>query len=193
MSEKVESGESQERPRRERRKARRKRRLGALGQVMKRVSAGAENAAELMRLGRLGTPYVASFDVVREERVFRLRHYKGSAPLDPRLCPILLVPPLMVTSEVYDIAPDLSEVQMLLRAGIDVWVTDFGAPEREAGGMERTLDDHVRAVSTCIDEIVQRTKKDVHLAGYSQGGMFAYQVAAWRTAESKGGIRSLVT
>ncbi|MFO0686601.1 MAG: alpha/beta fold hydrolase [Sandaracinus sp.] len=193
MSEKVESGESQERPRRERRKARRKRRLGALGQVMKRVSAGAENAAELMRLGRLGTPYVASFDVVREERVFRLRHYKGSAPLDPRLCPILLVPPLMVTSEVYDIAPDLSAVQMLLRAGIDVWVTDFGAPEREAGGMERTLDDHVRAVSTCIDEIVQRTKKDVHLAGYSQGGMFAYQVAAWRTAESKGGIRSLVT
>jgi len=160
---------------------------------MKRISAGAENAAELMRLGRLGTPYVASFDVVREERVFRLRHYKNAAPLDPRLSPILLVPPLMVTSEVYDIAPDLSAVQMLLRAGIDVWVTDFGRPESEAGGMERTLDDHVRAVSTCIDEIVALTDKDVHLAGYSQGGMFAYQVAAWRIAEKKRGIKSLVT
>jgi putative long chain acyl-CoA synthase len=171
----------------------RRRRRGPIAKLMKRVSAGAENAAELMRLGRLGTPYVAPFDVVREERVYRLRHYKAASPLDPRLCPILLVPPLMVTSEVYDIAPDLSAVQMLLRAGIDVWVTDFGAPERTAGGMDRTLDDHVRAVSTCIDEIVAITKKNVHLAGYSQGGMFAYQVAAWRSAENKGGIASLVT
>ena len=171
----------------------RRRRRGVIAQVMKRLSAGAENAAELMRLGRLGTPYVAPFDVVREERVYRLRHYKGATPLDPRLNPILLVPPLMVTSEVYDIAPDLSAVQMMLRAGIDVWVTDFGAPERTAGGMERTLDDHTRAVSTCIDEIVSLTKKNVHLAGYSQGGMFAYQVAAWRIAEKKGGIQSLIT
>lgn len=189
MSESNESGQPPER----KRKSRRRRRASAFAQVMKRVSAGAENAAEIMRLGRLGTPYVAPFDVVREERVFRLRHYKSATPLDEKLCPILLVPPLMVTSEVYDIAPDLSAVQMMLRAGIDVWVTDFGAPEREAGGMERTLDDHVRAVSTCIDEIVALTKKDVHLAGYSQGGMFAYQVAAWRIAEKKGGIKSLVT
>ncbi len=183
---------SPETPKRDR-KARRRKRVSAFAQVMKRVSAGAENAAELMRLGRLGTPYVAPFDVVREERVFRLRHYKAATPLDPKLSPILLVPPLMVTSEVYDIAPDLSAVQQLMRAGIDVWVIDFGAPEREAGGMERTLDDHVRAVSACIDEIVTITDKDVHLAGYSQGGMFAYQVAAWRIAEKKRGIKSLVT
>ena len=90
---------SPETPKRDR-KARRRKRVSAFAQVMKRVSAGAENAAELMRLGRLGTPYVAPFDVVREERVFRLRHYKAATPLDPKLSPILLVPPLMVTSEV---------------------------------------------------------------------------------------------
>jgi putative long chain acyl-CoA synthase len=192
------------RPERPRRK-RTRRRASGLTQAMSRVSKGAENALELMRLGRLGTPYIAPFDVVREERVFRLRHYRAATPLDARLCPALLVPPLMVTSEVYDIAPDLSAVQMLMRAGIDVWVVDFGAPEREAGGMERTLDDHVRAVSTCIDEIIAHTKKEVHVLGYSQGGMFAYQVAAWRSAlareakprgtadDHRGGIRSLVT
>ena len=50
-------------PKRDRR-ARRRKRASAFAQVMKRVSAGAENAAELMRLGRLGEKYVAPFDVL---------------------------------------------------------------------------------------------------------------------------------
>jgi putative long chain acyl-CoA synthase len=164
--------------------------------VLDRFGRGAQNAAELMRLGRLSAPYRAAFELAREERTYRLRHYgageavRRARPVDPALRPVLLVPPLMVASEVYDISPELSSVQTMLDAGIDVWLTDFGAPEREAGGMERTLDDHVRAVSESIDAIIASTGKPVHLLGYSQGGMFCYQVAAFR--ESRG-IASLVT
>lgn len=164
--------------------------------MLDRVGRGAQNAAELMRMGRLGAPYRAHFEIAREERTYRLRRYGAGEgahrelPIDPALQPILLVPPLMVASEVYDISPELSSVQRLIDAGLDVWLTDFGAPEREEGGMERTLDDHVRGVSESIDEIVRATGKSVHLAGYSQGGMFCYQVAAFR--ESKD-IASLVT
>lgn len=148
-----------------------------------------------MRLGRLSAPYRALFEVVRQERTHRLRHYGAGAaprqrPIDDALRPVLLVPPLMVSSEVYDISPELSAVQQLLDAGLDVWLTDFGAPEREEGGLNRTLDDHIRAVSECIDEIVRATGKPVHLAGYSQGGMFCYQVAAFRESRD---IASLVT
>ncbi len=186
-------------------KKKRKRSRPSLSRALKRFTAGAGNAAEIMRIGRLGTPYAALFQIVHEEPVFRLRHYgtppaEGSASadeqthVDARLCPVLLIPPLMVTSEVYDIAPDLSAVGQLMRAGLDVWVSDFGAPEREKGGMARTLDDHVKAISTCIDQIQTRTGKDVHVCGYSQGGMFAYQVAALRVAErGRSGIKSLVT
>ncbi len=46
--------------------------------------------------------------------------------------------------------------------------------------MDRTLDDHVRAVSDAIDRVRAATGHDVHLAGYSQGGMFCYQAAAFR-------------
>jgi len=56
--------------------------------------------------------------------------------------------------------------------------------------MKRTLDDHIKAVSASIDWVREATGHDVHLVGYSQGGMFAYQTAAYRESE---GIASLVT
>jgi putative long chain acyl-CoA synthase len=148
-----------------------------------------QNALEIVRAGRLTAPYGAPFEITIQTPIYRLRHYKAEG-VAARGRPLLLVPPLMVASEVYDIAPDISSIAFLTRAGIDVWLTDFGAPEREAGGMERTLDDHVRAVSEAIDEIHRITGKDVHLAGYSQGGMFAYQVAAFRRSA---GLASVIT
>ena len=78
----------------------------------------------------------------------------------------------------------------LVRQGLDVWVIDFGSPEDEEGGMKRTLDDHVKAVSDAVDFVRGATGHDVHLMGYSQGGMFAYQTAAYRASE---GLASLVT
>lgn len=152
---------------------------------------GAQNALDLVRLGRLATPYGAPYEVVHEERVYRLRRY-GTWPLErPSERPVLLlVPPLMVTSEIYDISPELSAVSRLTGAGIEVFVCDFGAPEREEGGMERTLDDHVRAVNDAIDRARELTGRDVHLGGYSQGGMFCYQAAAFRRSE---GLASVVT
>ena len=69
--------------------------------------------------------------------------------------------------------------------GIDPWVVDFGAPEHEEGGLDRTLTDHVLAVSAAVDEVREATGHDVHLAGYSQGGMFCYQTAAYRRVRGR--------
>ncbi len=41
-----------------------------------------------------------------------------------------------------------------------------------------------------ISSPTKHTGSDVHLAGYSQGGMFAYQAAAFRRCK---GIASLIT
>ncbi|MCS6799421.1 MAG: AMP-binding protein, partial [Myxococcota bacterium] len=158
----------------------------------RRLALAVDNAVELLRTGRLTEPYRTPFDVVHAEPVYKLRRY---AP-DPAAhgaasgTPLLLVPPLMVTSEVYDISPDLSAVAFLLRHGVDTWLVDFGPPERQQGGMDRTLDDHVRAVSDAVDRVRDALGRDVHLAGYSQGGMFVYQTAALRRSM---GLASLVT
>ncbi len=158
----------------------------------RRLGLAWQNALEIARAGRLTAPYGFPFEVIHEERVYRLRRYERSpeAGVSPIAAPLLLVPPLMVASEVYDISPDVSAVAYLSRQGVDVWLVDFGAPEHEEGGMSRTLDDHVRAVAEAIGRVRDATGKDVHLAGYSQGGMFCYQTAAFRKSE---GLASIIT
>ena len=47
--------------------------------------------------------------------------------LTPLDAPLVLVPPLMVTAEIYDMDPTTSTVTMLAQAGVDVWVVDFGS------------------------------------------------------------------
>ncbi|HEY4242173.1 MAG TPA: AMP-binding protein [Kofleriaceae bacterium] len=173
----------------------RRRRQVRWARRLRRVGLAWQNALELARAGRLTAPYGAPFETVHEERVYRLRRYGrgtsiqagGGAPIAQ---PLLLVPPLMVASEVYDISPDTSVVAFLQSQGVDVWLVDFGAPEREAGGFERTLDDHVRAVVDAVSRVRAATSHDVHLGGYSQGGMFCYQAAAFRRSE---GVASVIT
>ncbi|GAA2122088.1 AMP-binding protein [Actinomadura napierensis] len=163
-------------------------RVAALLSLGSRLGSTAQNALEVARFGGLDTEEDASpFEVVTEQRVYRLRHYFPESADGPAM---LLVPPLMITAEVYDISSRVSAVGVLRDLGVDPWVVDFGAPEREPGGLERTVTDHVVAVSDAVDRIRAITGRDVHLAGYSQGGMFVYQAAAYRRSE---GVASVVT
>ncbi len=157
-----------------------------------RLGAAAQNALEVARFGGLNTDEEPSpYEVVNEHRVYRLRHYHPvtSEKHSPGP-PILLVPPMMLAAEIYDVSPATSAVSILHEHGADPWVVDFGVPEHEEGGLERTLADHVVAVSNAVDSVRRETGRDVHLGGYSQGGMFCYQTAAYRRGE---GLSSLVT
>ncbi|HEX8159926.1 MAG TPA: alpha/beta fold hydrolase [Solirubrobacteraceae bacterium] len=157
-----------------------------------RVGATAQNALEVARFGGLQTGEEASpFVVAAQGPIYRLRRYfppdvngKSAGP------PVLLVPPLMLAADVYDVSPSSSAVATLREHGADPWVVDFGAPEHEEGGLERTLTDHVVAVSEAVDQVREISGHDVHLGGYSQGGMFCYQTAAYRRNE---GLASLIT
>jgi putative long chain acyl-CoA synthase len=155
-----------------------------------RIGAAAQNALEVARFGGLTTDEEPSpYELVAEERVYRLRHYYPGRREDPGP-PVLLVPPLMLAAEVYDVSQNTSAVTLLRDNGADPWVVDFGAPEREEGGLERTLADHVLAVSDAVERVLEATAREVHLGGYSQGGMFVYQTAAYRRND---GLSSLIT
>lgn len=150
----------------------------------------ARNAAEVARFGGLDTGEQSSpFTVVSEQLHFRLRHYfADDVPTDAPA--IVLVPPLMIRADVWDVSPSSSAVSSLHASGIDVWVVDFGDPGHEPGGLERTLTDHVLAVSAAVEQVAAAVGRSVVLAGYSQGGMFVYQAAAYRRGRD---IDSVVT
>ena len=160
------------------------------GRVLGRIASAAQNAVEIARFGGLATdPWSTPHDVVAHAGFARLRRYlpdevSTSAP------PVLLLPPLMMTAEVWDVSEATSAVRALADRDIAPWVLDFGSPEEEEGGLTRTLTAHVLAVDAAIGLVREASGRDVHVGGYSQGGMFAYQAAAYRRSE---GVASLVT
>lgn len=160
-----------------------------------RLLATAQNGLEVLRLGGLDseaedTPY----DVVERRPMYRLRRYFPDAVtmvdgVSDRP-PVLLIPPMMMSADVFDVTRDKGGAGVLFDQGIDPWVIDFGSPDREDGGLARNLADHIVAVSQAVDQVIAQTGRDVHLSGYSQGGMFAYQAAAFRQSA---GLASVIT
>ncbi|ODQ83893.1 acyl-CoA synthetase [Dietzia alimentaria] len=171
--------------------------------ALKTATSFVLNAVEVVRFGGLQTDEEQSpFEIVARRPMFRLRRYYPPATGDadqsgvhidedePPRPPIVLVPPMMISAEVWDVSPSTSAVAALHEAGMDPWVIDFGAPDLETGGLERTLTDHVVAVSDAVDLVTAATGRSVHLGGYSQGGMFCYQAAAYRRSRD---LESIVT
>ncbi|MET3861430.1 putative long chain acyl-CoA synthase [Dietzia sp. 2505] len=171
------------------------------------------NAIEVLRFGGLQTDEEPSpFEIVTRRPMYRLRRYYGpvaggaghrrdgvdvdGVEVDGVVMdagsrpPIVLVPPMMISADIWDVSPSTSAVAALHEAGMDPWVIDFGSPDIEDGGLERTLTDHVVAVSEVVDLVTAATGRSVHLGGYSQGGMFCYQAAAYRRSRD---LESIVT
>ncbi|MDH6195268.1 putative long chain acyl-CoA synthase [Mycobacterium frederiksbergense] len=166
--------------------------FSAVTKPVERLLATAQNGLEVLRYGGLETGAVPSpFQIIQNVPMYRLRRY---FPPDARPGvqhsgpPVLMVHPMMMSADMWDVTRDDGAVGILHAAGIDPWVIDFGSPDKVEGGMQRNLADHVVALSEAIDIVKQVTGNDVHLAGYSQGGMFAYQAAAYRRSKDLASI-----
>jgi putative long chain acyl-CoA synthase len=166
--------------------------LSSLGKPFGRLVATAQNGLEVLRYGGLETGAVPSpFQIIESVPMYRLRRYfpPDSRPgAKPAGAPVLMVHPMMMSADMWDVTRDAGAVGILHAAGIDPWVIDFGSPDQVEGGMQRTLADHVVALSEAIDTVKTVTGRDVHLAGYSQGGMFCYQTAAYRQSKDLASI-----
>ena len=166
--------------------------LSAITRPVGRLVATAQNGLEVLRYGGLETGAVPSpFQIIQSVPMYRLRRYfppdarPGAKRPGP---PVLMVHPMMMSADMWDVTRDDGAVGILHKAGIDPWVIDFGSPDKVEGGMQRNLADHVVALSEAIDTVKEVTGRDVHLAGYSQGGMFAYQTAAYRRSKDLASI-----
>jgi putative long chain acyl-CoA synthase len=169
-------------------------RFSAVTRPVERLMATAQNGLEVLRLGGLETGNSPSpSQTVESTSMYKLRRYypPDSRPGHPQAGePVLLVHPMMMSANMWDVTRREGAVGILHAAGLDPWVIDFGSPDKIEGGMRRNLADHIVALSEALDAINDVTGRDVHLIGYSQGGMFCYQAAAYRRSKS---IASIVT
>lgn len=159
-----------------------------LTRPVERLVATAQNGLEVLRLGGLETGSVPSpSQIVESVPMYKLRRYfppdsrPGHAPVGP---PVLMVHPMMMSADMWDVTREDGAVGILHANGLDPWVIDFGSPDKVEGGMRRNLADHIVALSQAIDTVKDETGNDVHLVGYSQGGMFCYQAAAYRRSKN---------
>lgn len=146
---------------------------------LSRITMAMKNASVIARFGRLQPRTATVYCVPHQTADYRLRCYEIQASRSKRI-PILLVPPLMISADVYDMASESSAVSYLTEQGFSVWLVDFGAPELQEGGLDRDFSDHILAVNDAIDFVSREKSAPVHLAGYSQGGIFCYLATAFR-------------
>lgn len=92
--------------------------------------------------------------------------------------PIVIIPPLMVTPDIFDLRPGHSLVSFLLDYGFDVYILDFGVPTME--DQRITIDNYVlEFIPNAIDRIGKVSKNNtVSLIGWSMGGIFSLMYSA---------------
>ena len=87
--------------------------------------------------------------------------------------PVVLVPPLMTTTDIFDLVPEHSLADTLVENGFNVYLIDFGKPDKDDEHLK--IDDYVlnylyRAVHTVKKH---SDSKQVSLLGYCLGGSFS--------------------
>src|SRR5262245_15422122 len=65
--------------------------------------------------------------LILNQRMLKLRRYISRRRRRSQI-PVLLIPPLMVKPDVFDLHPDWSFARHLVAQGFDVFLLDFGAP-----------------------------------------------------------------
>ena len=105
---------------------------------VERLVATAQNGLEVLRLGGLETGTVPSpSQIVESVPMYKLRRYfppdsrPGHAPVGP---PVLMVHPMMMSADMWDVTREDGAVGILHAAGLDPWVIDFGSPDKVEGG-----------------------------------------------------------
>jgi len=126
----------------------------------------------VLRYGGLETGAVPSpVQIIQSVPMYRLRRYfppDARPGAERRGPPVLMVHPMMMSADMWDVTRDDGAVGILHKAGVDSWVIDFGSPDKVEGGMDRNLADHVVALSEAIDTVKQVTGR-----GRPPGRLFA--------------------
>ncbi|MFH2120983.1 MAG: class III poly(R)-hydroxyalkanoic acid synthase subunit PhaC [Pseudomonadota bacterium] len=130
------------------------------------------------------TPY----DVEYEEDRVKLKHYRPMVETCYRF-PLLVIYAQVNRETMLDLQPGKSVVETLLKAGIDVYMIDWGYPTRKDRYL--TLGDHINGyIDNIVDYILEKHNlPQLHLMGICMGGTFCVIYTALHAAK----VKNLIT
>ncbi len=104
--------------------------------------------------------------------------------------PLVIVPPLGVTADVFDLLPQRSLVRYMAARGFDVYLIDWGRPRKEHAHLN--FSDYAdRFFGTALEKIRRHSgKQDVSLMGWCMGGLLCLM---HQGLEQDPHIRNIVT
>ena len=134
-----------------------------------KLSHGLKN---LMDVGEITTGVSPKTAVYHEDK---LTLFRFDPPKDkiPSRTPLLIVYALVNRPYMTDIQENRSTVKALMEAGQDVYLIDWGYPDRADRYL--TLDDYINGyLDRCVDVICERHRIDkINILGICQGGTFS--------------------
>ncbi len=156
--------------------------LMAYGQ---KLSHGVQN---LMEVGEISTG-VTPKTVIHQEDKLTLFRFNPPADKVQSKTPLLIVYALVNRPYMTDIQENRSTVKALMDAGQDVYLIDWGYPDRADRYL--TLDDYINGyLDRCVDVIRERHRIDkINILGICQGGTFSLCYSALHPDK----VKNLVT
>lgn len=145
------------------------------------------------------------YEVIAEHLPMRVRYYAPEQP-SPRASlaegetetpptrqhaiPLVMVPPLGVTTETFDLMPDRSLVKFMVESGFRVYLVDWGKPERKDGHLGLFDYSH-----TMMGQALQAVRKhsqseELSMFGWCMGGLLCLLYAGYGQDTH---IRNIVT
>lgn len=135
------------------------------------------NGLEVLLKKDLRPQRLANKSLVYQEKNLSLYYYK---PLQEKVysIPVILVPPLMVVTNIFDLVPGHSLADTLVQNGFNTYLVDFGKPDNS--DLRLKLDDYIlNFLYRAINTTKKHTSSDyVTLLGYCLGGTFSIVYAS---------------
>lgn len=151
----------------------------------RKLVRGLHSLAEVGDIAPGATPKEAIY------REGKLTLYRFQSPVaeSKKRAPLLIVYALVNRPYMTDLQEDRSMVRGLLQAGLDVYLIDWGYPDRADNQL--ALDDYINGyIDRCVDVIRERHKTTkINVLGICQGGTFSLCYAALHPEK----VRNLVT
>lgn len=152
----------------------------------RKLSSGVEN---LMNVGELESGVSPRTEIYSEDKLSLYRYERPDDQPATNPVPLLIVYALVNRPYMTDIQENRSTVKGLLEAGQDVYLIDWGYPDRADRFL--TMDDYINGyIDNCVDVIREQSGQDkINILGICQGGAFSLCYSALHADK----VRNLIT